>query len=144
VHQLLAGDGLGDQTEDARRRVDRWLGAVYPPASGQRWGTVQPDRLAEHLAASVLTSNQELLAGSLAPATDDQSGQALTLVTRALTNPSVSPDQRNSLRDQLRSVLSARLDRLGPDAADQRLWELTGVWFRPVLPMPTIPVGKLK
>ena len=108
--------GLRGQTVDALRHVDSWLTGLYPADPGRRWGSLQPDRLAEHLAVSVLTDDPDLLPGLLTAATAGQTVQALSVVTRALTNPSVLPDRRTLLLGELTALLAARLDQLAPVA----------------------------
>ena len=52
----LAGavPGTGDLTQDRLHRLDSWLSGLYPPDTGQRWGSLQPDRLGEYLIATTL------------------------------------------------------------------------------------------
>ena len=86
--------GLRDQSEDMQLRVARWLRDLYPPAfsdprlrtsasSGPYWGSLQPDRLAEHLVSRVVTERPDLLTGLLAATSPDQDRQALTVLARA-------------------------------------------------------------
>ncbi|MGI5162153.1 hypothetical protein [Microbispora sp. CA-102843] len=82
--------GLGDQSEDMRLRAARWVRDLYPPpstgpqqavpaSSGSYWGSLQPDRLAEHLIARVVTERPALLADLLTATSADQDHQALTV-----------------------------------------------------------------
>ncbi|MBE3008890.1 tetratricopeptide repeat protein [Microbispora sp. NEAU-D428] len=86
--------GLGDQSEDMRLRVARWVRDLYPPPStgpqqavpasgGSYWGSLQPDRLAEHLIARVVTERPALLTDLLTATSADQDHQALTVLSRA-------------------------------------------------------------
>ena len=85
----LAGavPGIGDLTEDQLHRLDSWLSGLYPPDAGQRWGSLQPDRLGEYLIATTLPEVPGLL-GALLTATDAaRLHRALTILGRALGNP---------------------------------------------------------
>ncbi|WP_283134679.1 tetratricopeptide repeat protein [Rhizohabitans arisaemae] len=85
--------GLRDPDEDRRIRVYRWLRDLYPPpADGSRrtgaaapggvWGTLQPDRLAEHLIASVIDELPSFPGELLVGASAGQHHQALTVLSR--------------------------------------------------------------
>ena len=85
--------GLHDQTEDVRLRAACWLRDLYQPradpprstGSGpeQYWGSLQPDLLAEHLAASVVDAVPDFLPRLLSDCTSEQGQQALTVLARA-------------------------------------------------------------
>src|SRR5690606_32290268 len=97
--------GLGDQSEDMRLRTARWLRDLYPPpsplpdphpaapaSSGAYWGSLQPDRLAEHLITRTVTKRPDLLTGLLSATSPDQDHQALTVLSRAsATHSDLSP-----------------------------------------------------
>ena len=59
--------GTSDLTQDQLHRLDRWLEGLYPPDPGQRWGSLQPDRLGEYLIATTLPEVPGLLSALLAP-----------------------------------------------------------------------------
>jgi tetratricopeptide (TPR) repeat protein len=84
--------GLRDQTEDVRLRAARWLRDLYQPLADplrseprpeRYWGSLQPDLLAEHLAASVVDAVPDFLPGLLSDCTPEQGQQALTVLARA-------------------------------------------------------------
>lgn len=56
-----------DLSQDQLYRLDHWLRSLYPPESGQRWGSLQPDRLGEYLIATTLPEIPGLLGALLAP-----------------------------------------------------------------------------
>ena len=112
----LAGavPGIGDLTEDQLHRLDRWLNGLYPPDVGQRWGSLQPDRLGEYLIATTLPEVPGLF-GALLTATDAaRLHRALTVVGRALGNPALAEPRATELWTQVRDALAADLARLGP------------------------------
>ncbi|MFG1946135.1 tetratricopeptide repeat protein [Nonomuraea sp. NPDC048826] len=74
---------LGDQHEDALFAVARWLRDLYPASGGGYWGSLQPDRLAEHLAAALLRECPGLLGSLAAHTSTEQDFQALTVLARA-------------------------------------------------------------
>ncbi|MFE6164157.1 tetratricopeptide repeat protein, partial [Streptomyces sp. NPDC056486] len=63
--------------------VAQWLRFLYPPASGRYWGSLQPDRIAEHHASTVFTGLDSALPALLDIATPMQQAQALTVLARA-------------------------------------------------------------
>ncbi|MFG2869839.1 trypsin-like peptidase domain-containing protein [Streptomyces sp. NPDC048338] len=64
--------------------VAEWLRALYPPAPGRYWGSLQPDRLAEYHAGVHFTRpGDEMLAPLWAEATDGQQVHALVVLVRA-------------------------------------------------------------
>ncbi|MFE1231129.1 trypsin-like peptidase domain-containing protein [Streptomyces sp. NPDC058745] len=73
--------GLPSGREDD---VAEWLRALYPPAPGRYWGSLQPDRLAEYHAGVHFTRpGDEMLAPLWAEATDGQQVHALVVLVRA-------------------------------------------------------------
>ncbi|MEU4256150.1 tetratricopeptide repeat protein [Streptomyces fradiae] len=131
---LRVRTALTDRTERALppdEAVARWLRVLYPPKPGEEmWAMpLQPDRLAEHLIATVLTprntahgeQNQaallEGLAASAAP-------HAATVLARAITDPA-RPDRAATVQPLLDRLLRALPDD----------WELMGAVHN-VLPGP--------
>ncbi|MFF4795443.1 hypothetical protein ACFY2M_38290 [Streptomyces sp. NPDC001276] len=110
--------GLTDQTDDMRTRIASWLRDLYPPAytsahppaagssaADRVWGTLQPDRLAEYLVATVLGDTPRFLDALLAVASQAQSHQALTVLTRAAV-------RHADASDHLRALVVSRWDLL--------------------------------
>jgi tetratricopeptide (TPR) repeat protein len=106
--------GLADQTEDMRTRIASWLRDLYPPAypavagsdtGGRVWGSLQPDRLAEYLVATMLGDTPGLLDALLAVASRAQAHQALTVLTRAAVRHAAASDL-------LRALVASRWDLL--------------------------------
>lgn len=93
--RLPAFTGTDGTTHDLRNRTAHWLAGLYPPApdqTGQFWGGISPDRLAEHFLARHLTGNPDLTEHLLAGASTGQTYQALTVLNRATpTHPDLDP-----------------------------------------------------
>jgi hypothetical protein len=72
--------------------VTRWLRDLYPPGpdTGQWLGTVQPDRLAEHLVVSQLAASEELAEAVLANLSQEQTRRAVILLARAATEEDIA------------------------------------------------------
>ncbi|MEU0924532.1 tetratricopeptide repeat protein [Streptomyces malaysiensis] len=81
---------LADQTTDRIHAVRRWIAALYPsPTPGRPWGTLQPDRLAEHFIGRHLL-HTPALAHHLGPTiTERQAIHLLTLYSRAAAHPTL-------------------------------------------------------
>jgi hypothetical protein len=90
--------------------VTDWLGALYPPPSGEFiFGTVQPDRLAELLLGPILTQQTDLLGqvGVLADAVEDAYTFLFTLMRTA-----AHPDY-GQIGEQIRDLVASRPDPFG-------------------------------
>ncbi|HXZ66149.1 MAG TPA: tetratricopeptide repeat protein, partial [Streptosporangiaceae bacterium] len=146
---------LGAEPERRLMAIARWLAKLYPgPAADGRIGigALEPDRLAEVLAADVLKQHPDLLAAVIASASDRQLARALTVVTRVAAADEV-------ICSQLRACLDARLGDLlerafggaddeliaavigamtiarpvnGAAEAGDRFPDVTAVWMRPI------------
>lgn len=90
--------GVRDLGEDQRRRVGAWLADLYPPTVRQHWGTLQPDRLAEHHLGALATKNPEFLADVVHGADTSQIPHALSFLARAVGH---QPHLRRQLREML-------------------------------------------
>ena len=99
--------GLDEKNSDERHGVARWLGDLYPPSSGRYWGSLQPDRVGEHLIGQVTRDKPDLLSTVLDGATEDQLTLALTVLARAVAH---QPHIAGILGD----LLTAHLGILGP------------------------------
>ncbi|MCX5339017.1 tetratricopeptide repeat-containing S1 family peptidase [Streptomyces atratus] len=100
VDTLALAPGLRDTPEDTRLRLATWIHDLYPPDAPQvYWGSVHPDRLAEHHLARALTHHPELLDAVLPHITHDQALHALTVLTRALALPLPTGPLRERLQD---------------------------------------------
>ncbi|MCG7523524.1 tetratricopeptide repeat-containing serine protease family protein [Streptomyces sp. OfavH-34-F] len=80
------------------------IGRLYPGSGDSYWGTLQPDRVAEHQASLMVEEVPRLLPALMADATPAQQVQALTVLTRAVVA------HANAGRIRQRDVV---LDRLG-------------------------------
>ncbi|MFE2106938.1 tetratricopeptide repeat protein [Kitasatospora sp. NPDC059463] len=79
---------LADQSRDRRDRITAWLTALYPTTTpGSPWGALQPDRLAERHIGRVLEAEPRLADQLLDGADDSQTGQLLTVYSRAAAHP---------------------------------------------------------
>ena len=79
--------GLRDQPEDRRDAVRRWIAGLYPPVDARPWGSLQPDRLAEHFVGTRLAAEPELADRLVPGASPAQAGQLLTTYARAARHP---------------------------------------------------------
>lgn len=104
VQELVARTpALARPDAAATRRWAAWLADLYPAGPGKRLGTIQPDLLAEHLAADViLQCDQTQLTALLNGISHDQAVEALTVIGRAAAH-------RPELRDSLPAVLGSDL-----------------------------------
>ena len=114
----LAGSvpGSGDLTQDQLQRLDTWLSGLYPPEPGQRWGSLQPDRLGEYLIATTLPDQTGLIAALLTAADAARQHRALTILARAMANRALTEPQTIQLSTQVREALAADLAGLGAAA----------------------------
>ncbi|MGW1887127.1 trypsin-like peptidase domain-containing protein, partial [Streptomyces sp. NPDC001970] len=104
VDTLALAPGLRDTPEDTRLRLATWIHDLYPPdAPRVYWGTVHPDRLAEHHLARALSDHPELLDAVLPHIIHDQALHALTVLTRALALPLPT----NTLGERLQNLITA-------------------------------------
>lgn len=79
--------GLADQPGDRLGAVLGWIAALYPPAPGAPWGSLQPDRLAERFLGQHLLGTPGLADRVVPSATDRQAAHLLTVYTRAAAHP---------------------------------------------------------
>ncbi|PKV84259.1 tetratricopeptide repeat protein [Streptomyces sp. TLI_146] len=92
------------------RAVARWLGFLYPPAPGRYWGSLQPDRIAEHHASTQLTGPDSFLPALMTQASATQQAQALTVMARAAIGhanagrPTVSTDVLHTIDTALNTA----------------------------------------
>ncbi len=100
--------GLGDKGAEERFQIAAWVGDLYP-AEEDFWGSLQPDRVGEHLIGRVTASQPELPVRLLQDATDDQRYLALTVLTRASSH-------QDHMGAVLRELLTTDLTALGPHA----------------------------
>ena len=111
---LARVEGLRDRAEDEYLGLARWLADLYPSAVGRYWGSLQPDRVGEHLIGQVTREWPAMLTKILAGADDEQGHQALTVLTRAaVAQPHLPP--------LLAEVISTQLTQLGPIAVEVAL-----------------------
>ena len=102
--------GTRDQSEDRRAAVGAWLAELYP--AGERyWGSLQPDRLAEHHIGLVLADRADLVPATADACSRGQAEHALTVLARAVPD---HPHLASAIRT---SVLTAP-DTFGPAAID--------------------------
>ncbi|MFE1841651.1 tetratricopeptide repeat protein [Streptomyces sviceus] len=89
-----------------------WLASLYPPATGQFWGSLLPDRVAEYHASAVLTGPDNPLPALMAVAAPDQQAQLIIVLVRAAMahyNAQRTVDSQQVLHD-----LNAVLDTVTP------------------------------
>ena len=100
----------GWATGERRDRRRNWLADLYPAPPGQEWGALQPDRVGEHLVAATLTDDPRILPALLASSGAAQRYQALTVLARALANPTIAAELRDRLGEQLRHVITTGVE----------------------------------
>src|SRR5262249_43994018 len=90
---------LADQPHERLTAAASWLADLYP-APGRYWGSLQPDRLAEHLAAAV-EDVPGWLVGAASAAAPGQVHNALTVLARASTHrPALTKALDSLITDQ--------------------------------------------
>ncbi|MEU8383873.1 serine protease [Streptosporangium sp. NPDC048865] len=92
-------DGVG---ADRRETAARWIRGLYPAPDGEYWGTLQPDRIGEHLVAAVTRETPGLLNVLLPAASVEQRQRALEMLARA------SAREQRHFRMLFRSLLGIR------------------------------------
>ena len=90
-----------------------WLCALYPPAPGDYWGSLQPDRLAEYHASTHLTGpGDQVLTALWTAASAAQQTQALTVLARAAI--AHANTGRTTAETQVLHALDTALDTAAP------------------------------
>jgi tetratricopeptide (TPR) repeat protein len=105
--------GLGDQPADRRIATAYWLRDLYPAPRHVFWGSLQPDRLGEHLIGRVVADvgSTDLLSRLLPVLSSAQLHRALHLLTRVGVH---QPD----LAGKLAELLARHLDELAVPVAE--------------------------
>jgi tetratricopeptide (TPR) repeat protein len=77
--------GLGERDRDSSHRVTAWLHGLYPGRSGDYWGFLEPDVIAEQVVGPALTRNPALLSTVLPDSTVTlmQARHAVEVASRA-------------------------------------------------------------
>ncbi|NSC25291.1 trypsin-like peptidase domain-containing protein [Streptomyces albus subsp. chlorinus] len=104
--------GLRDLGEDAGITAATWLRDIYPPLGSAFWGSLQPDRIAEHLLGHVLGDRPELLRSALPELPRDLLDHALTVLARTWA-------RRPSFAEECAEAIAASPARLLPAAVRQ-------------------------
>ena len=99
--------GLGGQTADQIRALSIWLQDLYQSSVGYYLGSLQPDRIAEHLVGGLALKNPEFLAHLIEDASEGQVGRALSFLARA-------KDHQPHIAQQLRDLLERDRPHLEP------------------------------
>ena len=82
LETLARVEGLHDARYDERETAAQWIRELYPAPAALYWGSLQPDRIAEHLVATVLQESPDLLGRSLPEAAPGQQRRALLVFIR--------------------------------------------------------------
>ena len=98
--------GLRDKSEDEQLGVARWIADLYPGGEAQYWGSLQPDRIGEHLVGQVAHEWPDCVAVAFDGATPDQQYRALTVLSRAAAH---QPHLENQFLALLRDDLVPRM-----------------------------------
>ncbi|MEQ4714885.1 trypsin-like peptidase domain-containing protein [Nonomuraea sp. B19D2] len=99
---LEAVPGWADTDADRREAAARWIHGLYPAPAEEYWGALQPDRIGEHLVATVTRDTPDLLNVLLPAATVEQRQRALEVLARA------SAREQEHFRSIFRSLLGIR------------------------------------
>ncbi|MFH0180899.1 tetratricopeptide repeat protein [Streptomyces cacaoi] len=78
-----------------------WLRSLYPPGPDRYWGSLQPDRVAEYHASTLLTGPVTPLPALMTDASTDQQAQVIAVLARAAVshyNAHRIPDSESVLR----------------------------------------------
>ncbi|WP_189213721.1 hypothetical protein [Actinokineospora fastidiosa] len=111
AHDLLTRYAdLRAGVDDRRDGVARWLASLYP-ADGMYWGSLQPDRLGEYLAATVITEDP-LLPHDVLPGTTRRQG------VRALRTLARADLHRPGMASVVHDVITAHPVALAPAAVE--------------------------
>ncbi|MFC0463873.1 ATP-binding protein [Kineococcus gynurae] len=103
----------GDDSHRARHDIANWLRGLYPAEVEEFWGSLQPDRLVEHLVAQVSEAEPEFLGAVLGNASEAQVTRGLTVLTRCSVH---QPGMRVRVKELL-----ATNQHLVPAAVDAAL-----------------------
>ena len=138
VNVLRTLPALMDTETMRLRRIAEWVRGIYPPPAGRYWGTLQPDRLLEHLTIeamhgsaafiSALVENfdvyiEEHVARTLANASvrriELEQLARLIIVQRTLNGESQSNDNDAGLRHDLDATVGELIGTGGPGFAQR-------------------------
>ncbi|MFD6217484.1 hypothetical protein [Nocardia salmonicida] len=111
-------EGSSDMSRDGQYAVADWVAELYP-GSGEYWGSLEPDRLAEQLVAGQLLDDPEFFEAVASVATSDQFDRALTQLCRIVdSNTEVGDIFSGVIRRHLGIGISSAI-RVSP-AVDSR------------------------
>lgn len=91
IATLTRVPGLNGRSQDERLGVASWVAELYSARASRYWGSLQPDRIGEHLVGGVTADWPDLVAAVLDGATPDQRYQALTVLTWTATTTTATP-----------------------------------------------------
>ncbi|WP_230203167.1 effector-associated domain EAD1-containing protein [Parafrankia discariae] len=104
---------LAEVDLSARLAVAEWLRDLYPAQAGAYWGTLAPDRIAEHHLGSVLRERPDLAANLFTAASDGQLAHGLITLAQASDHqPHLPPILAGLLTDH--PTIAPRAVRLDP------------------------------
>ncbi|MFJ6984437.1 MULTISPECIES: trypsin-like peptidase domain-containing protein, partial [unclassified Streptomyces] len=105
--------GLNDDSAAAvRGELATWLTDLYPSPAEAEWGSLQPDRIAEHHLGTEAARERPLFTRLLTELPDQQATQALTVLART----SQHPQHREAISHILREAVTTAPAALGPAA----------------------------
>lgn len=107
VASLARLQGVSDLTPEQRRLTVDWLRELYPPPRGSYWGSLEPDRVLEHLVAKVAAEGRDWLVDFLSEGSETQLHRAFTVLSRA----SAEADSVRQLMTKLSAVPSPNVVR---------------------------------
>ncbi len=109
IASLRRLSGFERKDPEELRGVAQWLSGLYPSSEGDYWGSLQPDRIGEHLVGQVTRDRSGLVAEFLKGANLRQQQQALTVLSRAASHQGHVPSL-------LRTLIADQPSNLGPIA----------------------------
>ncbi|MFE4059944.1 trypsin-like peptidase domain-containing protein [Streptomyces sp. NPDC059096] len=95
-----------------RGELATWLRDVYPAPDGSMWGSLQPDRIAEHHIGTQVLLEPALFIRILKTLEQAHAAQALTVLARTAQHP----QHRDTITALLREAVAAAPSRLAPAA----------------------------
>ncbi|MFE6782139.1 ATP-binding protein [Streptomyces sp. NPDC057680] len=101
-----------DSAAAVRSELATWLTDLYPAPAEAEWGSLQPDRIAEHQLGTEAAREQALFTHILTKLPDPQATQALTVLTRT----SQHPQYTGAISRILREAVTTAPAVLGPAA----------------------------
>ncbi|MEU5164534.1 tetratricopeptide repeat protein, partial [Streptomyces sp. NPDC020875] len=114
-HLLAHLPGLGDESAAGLRgALATWLADLYPAPDGAAWGSLQPDRLAEHHIHTQTAREPDLFTRILANLPTGQTPHTLSVLARTAQRP----HHTTTITNLLQNALTTNPEALAPAVLD--------------------------